>query len=114
MLRSRLDTQSRNLHLVLRDALRPGATFEDAAEHYSALLSPELFHLLTVVRGWGPVRYETRIYEILCRELLARSLRPLRTCEGSLLDGGQHVIEGRRQHLVDQWADDPADRATPR
>ncbi len=71
MLRSRLETQSRNLNIVLGDALRPGPPFEEAAEHYSALLSPELFHLLTVVRGWEPDRYETWIWETLCREFLA-------------------------------------------
>ena len=70
MLGSRLDTQSRNLQTVLGDALRPGLTFEDAAEHYSALLSPELYHLLTVVRGWDPARYQTWILETLCREFL--------------------------------------------
>jgi AcrR family transcriptional regulator len=71
MLKSRLDTQRQNLHLVLGDALRPGLTFDDAAEHYSALLSPELYHLLTVVRGWEPTRYEIWIWETLCREFLA-------------------------------------------
>jgi AcrR family transcriptional regulator len=70
MLKSRLETQRRNLQIVLGDALRPGLTFEDAAEHYSALLSPELFHLLTVVRGWESTRYEVWIWETLCRELL--------------------------------------------
>ena len=70
MLASRLDTQTRNLRTVLGDALRPGLTFEDAAEHYSALLSPELFHLLTVVRDWDPGRAETWLGETLCREFL--------------------------------------------
>ena len=69
MLRSRLDTQSRNLRLVLgEEPLRPGLAFDDAAEHYSALLSPELFHLLTVIRGWDPDRYRQWVWETLCRE----------------------------------------------
>ena len=55
---------------MLGDALRPGLTFEDAAEHYSALLSPELFHLLTVVRGWDPDRSAAWLGETLCREFL--------------------------------------------
>jgi AcrR family transcriptional regulator len=71
MLSSRLDTQSRNLRAVIGDGLREGLTFEEAAEHYSALLSPELFHLLTVVRRWDPERYETWVSEILCREFFA-------------------------------------------
>jgi AcrR family transcriptional regulator len=69
MLRSRLDTQSRNLRTVLGDAaLQPGLTAADAAEHYSALLSPELFDLLTVTRGWGLDHYQAWVGEILSRE----------------------------------------------
>jgi hypothetical protein len=30
----------------------------EAAERYSALLNPELDHLVTVDRGWSPERYE--------------------------------------------------------
>jgi hypothetical protein len=71
MLASRLDTQSRNLHITLGNDLRPGLSFEEAAEHYSALLSPELFHLLTVVRGWDPQRYEVWVAETLGREFLS-------------------------------------------
>jgi AcrR family transcriptional regulator len=71
MLASRLDTQSQNLRITLGDALRPELSFEEAAEHYSALLSPELFHLLTVVRGWDPQRYEAWVAETLGREFLS-------------------------------------------
>ena len=72
MLRSRLDTQARNLRLVLGDArLRRGLAFADAAEHYSALLSPELFHLLTVTRRWDPDRYRHWVGTALCREFFA-------------------------------------------
>ena len=70
MLGSRLDTQARNLRLVLGDAAEQrGITIEDAAEHYSALLSPELFHLLTVIREWPLDRYRHWVWETLCREL---------------------------------------------
>ena len=62
--------RSRNLRTTLVDALRPGLSFEDAAEHYSALLSPELFHLLIVVRGWDRRRYEAWTSETLGREFL--------------------------------------------
>jgi AcrR family transcriptional regulator len=68
MLQSRLETQSRNLRTVIEGALRPGVSFDEAAEHYSALLSPELFHLLTVTRGWPLERYETWVADTLCRE----------------------------------------------
>jgi AcrR family transcriptional regulator len=72
MLASRLDTQSRNLRVVLGDALRPGLGFDVAAEHYSALLSPELFHLLTVTRAWAPDQYESWVADTLTREFLDR------------------------------------------
>jgi hypothetical protein len=53
----------------LREALlRPGLAFDDAAEHYSALLGPELFHLLTVTRRWDPDRYRHWVWETPCRE----------------------------------------------
>src|SRR5262245_10770512 len=71
MLASRLDTQSRNLRTVLGDALRPGLEFDVAAEHYSALLSPELFHLLTVARSWAPDQFEAWVADTLTREFLA-------------------------------------------
>jgi hypothetical protein len=44
-------------------------TLDDAAEHYSALLSPELFHLLTVTRGWPIETFRSWVSETLCREL---------------------------------------------
>jgi AcrR family transcriptional regulator len=70
MLASRLDTQGRNLRTVVGDsALRVGVTLDDAAEHYSALLSPELFHLLTVTRGWPIETFRSWVSETLCREL---------------------------------------------
>jgi AcrR family transcriptional regulator len=69
MLDSRLATQSQNLRTVLAEAtLRPGLTPQEAAEHYSALLSPELFHLLTVTRGWPVDRFQRWVWETLCRE----------------------------------------------
>jgi AcrR family transcriptional regulator len=78
MLESRLETQSRNLLAVLGDAvLQPGVTAADAAEHYSALLSPELFHLLTVTRGWTLDRYELWVWEILCHEYFGATSGPL-------------------------------------
>src|SRR4249919_239263 len=33
--------------------------------------------------------------------------------EGGLLGGSQHLGEGRREHLVDQWAGESADWAAP-
>jgi len=45
-------------------------TLDEAAEHYSALLSPELFHLLTVTRGWPVDRFQRWVWETLGREFL--------------------------------------------
>jgi AcrR family transcriptional regulator len=72
MLDRRLEVQSRNLHTYLGAGLRDGLSMDEAAERYSALLSPDLYTLLTVDRGWPPNRYEAWITEILDRDLLAR------------------------------------------
>lgn len=58
-----------HVRTYLASALRDGVTVEDAAEHYSALLSPEQYHLLIVERGWTPSRYETWVFGILDRDL---------------------------------------------
>ena len=70
MLHARLDIQSGNLHALVHSALRPGITSAEAAERYSALLSPELFHLLTVEQRWSPRRYETWVADLLDHDLL--------------------------------------------
>jgi AcrR family transcriptional regulator len=66
----RLETQSRNVRAYLGRDLRNGLTSAEAAERYSALLSPELHHLLTVDRGWSQDRYEAWVAELLVRDLL--------------------------------------------
>jgi AcrR family transcriptional regulator len=71
MLDRRLEVQARNLHTYLGAGLRDGLSMDEAAERYSALLSPDLYTLLTVDRGWPPNRYEAWITEILDRDLLA-------------------------------------------
>lgn len=70
MLRVRLDIQARNLHDCLGAALREGLTADEAAERYSALLSPELFHLVTVERRWSTARYAHWVTELLDQDLL--------------------------------------------
>ncbi|WP_345384115.1 hypothetical protein [Pseudonocardia yuanmonensis] len=54
MLRRRLDIQRRTVDAYLGDALRGGLDVEEAARRYSALLSPELYHLLTTECAWTP------------------------------------------------------------
>ena len=70
MTRSRLAIQSRNLRESLGPSFRDDLSADEAAEHYSALLSPELYHLLTVEREWDPRRFEQWVGDILERDLL--------------------------------------------
>jgi AcrR family transcriptional regulator len=70
MLALRLQVQARNLETYLGDALRPGLSVKQAAEHYSALLSPELYHLLTVTQRWATRRYASWVTDLLDRDLL--------------------------------------------
>jgi AcrR family transcriptional regulator len=70
MLELRLQLQAGNLQTYLGSSLQPGLTLEQAAEHYSALLSPELYHLLTVERGWTTRRYASWVTALLDRDLL--------------------------------------------
>jgi AcrR family transcriptional regulator len=70
LLRIRLEIQTRNLETYLSGSLRPGLTVEQAAERYSALLSPELFHLLTVEQRWTPRRYASWVTDLLDHDLL--------------------------------------------
>ena len=63
-------------HAVLRGAAdgHPFAaellTAKQAAEHYSVLLSPELYHLLTVERLWTTRRYASWVTGLLDHDLL--------------------------------------------
>jgi AcrR family transcriptional regulator len=70
LLRIRLEIQSRNLEAYLGRSLRPGLTVEQAAERYSALLSPELFHLLTAEQRWTAQRYASWVTDLLDHDLL--------------------------------------------
>jgi AcrR family transcriptional regulator len=71
MLDRRLEIQSRNVATYLGAGLRDGLSPDDAAERYSALLSPDLYNLLTVDRGWPADRFEAWVAELLDRDLLA-------------------------------------------
>ena len=70
MLELRLQLQASNLETSLGTSLRPGLTLEQAADHYSALLSPELYHLLTVERRWTTRRYAAWVTDLLNHDLL--------------------------------------------
>jgi AcrR family transcriptional regulator len=68
--RIRLQIQTRNLQAYLGRSLRPGLTVDQAAERYSALLSPELYHLLTVEHRWATGRYASWVADLLDHDLL--------------------------------------------
>jgi AcrR family transcriptional regulator len=70
MLGLRLEIQARNLQTYLGTSLRSGLTAKRAAERYSALLSPELYHLLTVECRWTTRRYAAWVAELLDQDLL--------------------------------------------
>jgi len=64
------------------DALRPGLTEDEAADVIFTLLSPEVYLLLTVVRGWPPARWQdwtadTIALAILRLSLMAARMRPV-------------------------------------
>ena len=70
--RQRQDGQARIARSLARaGALRPKLRERDAADIVHALLSPELYGLLVVDRGWPPARYETWLTETLVDQLLA-------------------------------------------
>jgi AcrR family transcriptional regulator len=54
-------------------ALRPGLKERDAADIIHALMSPELYRLLVIDRGWTNRRYELWLGEALAAQLLAVS-----------------------------------------
>ncbi len=51
-------------------ALRPELRERDAADVLHALMSPEVYLLLVVDRGWTPDRYERWLGQTLCQQLL--------------------------------------------
>jgi len=58
--------------LARAGALRPELRERDTADIIHALLSPEVYRLLVLDRGWQPERYERWLTEILIDQLLRR------------------------------------------
>lgn len=56
--------------LARAGVLRPGLRERDAADIIHALMSPEMYRLLTGDRGWKPQRYEQWLTQILIDQLL--------------------------------------------
>jgi TetR/AcrR family transcriptional regulator, regulator of autoinduction and epiphytic fitness len=64
------DGQSRIARSLARArALRPGLRERDAADLIHALMSPELYRLLVIDRGWPSERYERWLARILADQL---------------------------------------------
>ena len=78
MLRRRLDIQHRHVGTHLAAALRADLSVDDAARRYSALLCPELYHLLTTECGWAPDQYRAWVVDLLRTDLLGSSGFPTR------------------------------------
>jgi AcrR family transcriptional regulator len=57
--------------LARAGALRPGMRERDAADIVHALLSPEIYRLTVVDRGWSGERYRTWLTQLLVDQLLS-------------------------------------------
>jgi AcrR family transcriptional regulator len=57
--------------LARAGALRPGLRERDAADLIHAFMSPELYGLLVIERGWPPDRYQQWLAKILADQLIA-------------------------------------------
>lgn len=62
--------------LARAGALRPGLRERDAADIIHALLSPELYRLLVIDRGWTPERYQPWLATTLADQLLPQPPAP--------------------------------------
>jgi AcrR family transcriptional regulator len=69
--RQRQTGQARIAHALAKaGALRPGVTERDAADVIHALMSPEVYLLLTGDRRWSPDRYQAWLADTLSQQLL--------------------------------------------
>ena len=67
----RAEGQSRIARSLARTrALRSGLRERDAADLIHALMSPELYRLLVIDRGWAPDRYEQWLARVLTDQLV--------------------------------------------
>jgi hypothetical protein len=69
--RQREEGQGRIARSLARaGALQPALRARDAADIIHALMSPEIYRMLVVDRGWQPERYEQWLTAILIDQLL--------------------------------------------
>jgi AcrR family transcriptional regulator len=62
--------------LIKKPDTRPGIRTKEATDVVYALLSPELFLVLTRDRGWPPARWEQWAYDTLAAQLLTSGAEP--------------------------------------
>jgi hypothetical protein len=70
LLQERLHNQTERIRHYLGEQLRPGLSVEEAGERYCALVSPDLYHLLTVELAWTPDQHRDWLTHLLHTELL--------------------------------------------
>lgn len=70
LLDDRLTHQTERIRRYLGEDLRPGLSVAEAGQAYCALLSPELYHLLTVQLGWTAEQYLEWSQRLLTADLL--------------------------------------------
>jgi hypothetical protein len=70
LLHDRLAAQTERIRRWLGDDLAPGLSVAEAGERYSALASPDLFHLLTFELGWTAAQHERWLTDLLQTDLL--------------------------------------------
>jgi AcrR family transcriptional regulator len=71
--RTRLVRNTSRLDEFIGPALRSGLTLEQAAHHFYALSSPELYELLTTQLRWSKQRHRQWLADIAVRELLGHA-----------------------------------------
>jgi AcrR family transcriptional regulator len=56
--------------LAAKKALRPGLTAQNAADIIFTLLSPEVYLLLTIERGWSPAQWQSWLTDTIAHAVL--------------------------------------------
>jgi AcrR family transcriptional regulator len=70
LLDERLISQTDRVRSYLGGDLKPGLSVEEAGQRYSALASPDLYHLLVVELGWSADSHRAWLTELLETDLL--------------------------------------------
>ncbi|HEY7072969.1 MAG TPA: helix-turn-helix domain-containing protein [Acidimicrobiales bacterium] len=74
LLQDRLVSQTERIRRYLGDDLAPELSVPEAGERYSALVSPDLYHLLTVEMSWTADQHRQWLIRLLETDLLGPAL----------------------------------------